>query len=176
MATKRTRAAQTPEKPKRSPLWIEEGRRFAAILREKEIGQTEFASRIGRKFHNVHRWTRGYEFDADNQALAARELELPPDAFAAPNAGRHREREARVVLAQFQAEKPIAQSLSQAELAVLKSIRFHDAAPRPSVAFFEAVAFALKGAMGVDEIMSVAEENAALDEALSHKPPLRRRP
>jgi transcriptional regulator with XRE-family HTH domain len=177
MPPKRTRAEEKTPKTERAPRvphWQREGARLAAILTERGIGQTEFAERLGRKFHNVHRWTRGYEFTPQNQAVAARELGLPPDAFQGVT--QKRERHTRAVLAQFTARCPIAASLTEEEWHVLRSIRFHDATLRPSIAFFEAVSYALKGAIRIDEIQTVAEENAALDESLAHKPPLRRKP
>lgn len=159
----------------RLPRWKQEGERLEAILIERKIGKTEFAESLGRKFHTVFRWTKGFEFGPKNQADAARQLDLPVDVFAAPNAVKRRERETRNVLAQFAETKPIAKSLTPDEWQVLRSVRFDGDRLRPSMAFFEAMAFALKGAIRFDEIDSVAEENAALDESLSHKPPLRRR-
>lgn len=175
MPAKRSRVPETPRKPRapRVPHWVKEGERLAAVLAARSIGQTEFAESIGRKFHTVHRWCKGFEFGPENQAIAALALDLPTDAFESDL--KRRERQTRAVLARFKERSSVAASLGEADWLVLRSIRFQDASLRPSVAFYEAVAWALKGAIRVDEIMTVAEENAALDEALAHKPPLRRR-
>jgi hypothetical protein len=178
MSANRSKRVETTHKPRgpRLPLWLEEGERLAAILAERNIGKTAFAERLGRRFHTIHRWCSGYEFGPENQATAARELELPVDAFEAPNADKRREKHTRKILATFKATRPVAAGLSDADWQVLKSIKFHDDGLRPTVAFFEAVAFALMGAIRVDEVMSIAADNLAIDETLSHKPPLRRRP
>jgi hypothetical protein len=155
-------------------MWLKEGERFASVLAERGIGKSEYAAQIEHEYYHVHRWTLGYAFGPDNQAIAARGLDLPDDAFAAPDDAAQRELETAAVLKRFERE-PIASALTEADWNVIRSIRFHDAALRPSVAFYTAVAFALKGAIRVDEIAAVAAANAALDESLSHKPPLRRR-
>jgi transcriptional regulator with XRE-family HTH domain len=177
MAAKRLNTVELPAKKRgpRTPRWAREGERLAKILADRGIGQTQFGERIGRKFHTVHRWCKGFEFGPDNQTVAAQALDLPPDAFATPNATKRREREARAVFERFLNEKPIAETLTTEELQILSSIRFLGPGIRPTVAFFESVSYALKGAIRVDEIMSVAEENAALDESIAHKPPLRRK-
>jgi hypothetical protein len=145
------------------------------VLAERGIGKTEFAVRIGRKFHTVHRWCLGFEFGPDNQRTAAYALELAADAFEAPDAAKRRERHARGVLSRFRATRPVAAGLSDADWQVLRSIKFHDDGLQPTVAFYEAVSFALLGAIRVDEVMTVSAQNSALDESLSHKPPLKKR-
>jgi hypothetical protein len=157
------------------PLWVDEGKRLAAELVKRGIGKTAFAEQLRCRFHTIHRWCTGFEFGPENQGIAARALGMAPDAFEAPNAVKRREKHTRAVLAEFRDTRPIAARLSDADWHVLRSIRFHDEGLRPTVAFFEAVAFALAGAIPVDEVMSVAADNLAIDEALSHKPPLRKR-
>lgn len=166
------------EKPRgpRSPLWREEGARFGAVLADRKIGKTAFGITLGRPFHTIHRWTKGFEFGPERQQEAAHALDLPSDAFVVPLAGQGRERHTRAVLARFRATRPLAASLDEAQWQVLRSIRFDEESLRPTVAFYETVAAALMGAIRVDEIVDVATENAALDDALAHKPPLRRRP
>jgi hypothetical protein len=156
-------------------MWQEQGKRFGDLLVERGIGKTNFAAEHGLAYYHVHRWTLGYAFGPENQAIAARGLNLPDNAFETPDEARTRELETRAVLKRFEREAPVAAALTEADWGVLRSIRFHDAALRPSIAFFTAVAFALKGAIRLDEVASVTAENAALDDALAHKPPLRRR-
>jgi hypothetical protein len=160
-----------------------------AILAERGISHSDFARECGVAYHNVYRWTRGHEFTEDNQGIACAVIGIKPEALSTTRrsalpaieaakraflAARRRELEAGAVLEAFKA-KPIAASLTAADWSVLKSIRFFDEALRPSVAFFEAVAFALKGAIRVDEIAAVAAENAELDRTLAHKGSLPRR-
>lgn len=176
MAAKRS-SVELPAKRRgpRVPRWQKEGERFARTLVERGIGQTEFGERIGRKFHTIHRWGKGFEFGPEKQAQAAQALDLPPDAFAVPNLAKRRERETRLVLERFLAERPIAETLTTEELQILSSIRFLGSGIKASVSFFESVAYALKGAIRVDEILSAAEENAAFEESASHKGSPRRK-
>lgn len=172
------KVAKPPMKPKappRNPAWATEGARFAAVLEARGIRKSDFAEQIDALYRHVHRWTLGFEFTPDKQARAARGLGLADDAFSEPDAAEQREAETRAVLAQFEREKAIASSLSPSDWRVLRSIRFFDSNLRPSVAFYEAVAYALKGAIRIDEIVSVARENAELDRTLSDKPPLKLR-
>lgn len=177
--------AQTPRKTPdstakasrrpRVPRWPREGARFAAVLAERRIGKTEFAEKLGRRYHTIHRWTRGFEFGPEHQSEAAAALSLAADAFVVPmSASERRARETRAVLERFAARCPIAQSLTPAQWLVLRSVRFCADEVRPSVALYEAWSFALKGAIRNDEEMRVADENEAIDETLAHKPPLRR--
>jgi len=170
----------------RKPGWPKEGARLKAILAERGIAPTQFAAECGVAYHNVYRWCRGFEFTPENQGIVCAVLELELAALqsdARPGtrgrkptrlAPRQRELEARTVLEAFKL-KPIAESLTAEDWSVIKSIRFFDAALRPSVGFYEAVAYALKGAIRVDEIAAVAAENAELDRTLSHKGSLPRR-
>jgi hypothetical protein len=179
MAEKPRKAPDSTAKARRGPRmprWQREGERLAAILLERKLGKTEFAEQLGRRYHTIHRWTLGYEFGPKRQAEAAFKLELAPDAFTAPpTASERRARETRAVLERFERSRPIAQSLTPEEWLVLRSIDFCSDKIRPSVAIYEAFAFAIKGGIRDDEVQSVAEENEALDESLSHKPPLRRK-
>jgi hypothetical protein len=151
-----------------------------AILTERGIRPTDFARRIGRKYHNVARWFNDREFTPENRGLCTAELGLPLHTFGEAVAARGEDeerlvREAEVVFAAFLNSRPIAAALTAEDREVLESIRFAHKSIRPTVAFYEAVAFALRGAIRVDEILTVAEENARLDRALAHKPPLKRR-
>jgi hypothetical protein len=193
-----SRATKTPRKqPKREPRqpgWLKEGKRLAALLKSRKIGRTDFAIWCGVGYHNVYRWCAGFEFTPDNQAIACAALGLEPDALTHAHPERHpldtasprpttrpvrvsvqrRDTEARAVLELFK-QRPIAAHLTPEHWNLIRSIRFIDAAIRPSVALYEAVALALLGAIPLDEIVDVAELNAELDRTLALKPPLRRR-
>jgi hypothetical protein len=164
---------------------------LADLLHERGLGQTQFAESIGVKFHNIHRWIRGFEFTRFNQRLAARGLLLPDDHFGPQDSGprpstrsdgvahrlqmeRH-ERDTREAFGRFLRESAVAASLAPADIAVLRSIRFTDDGLRPTKAFYEAVSFALKGAIRREEILPVAALNAALDATLARKRPVSRR-
>lgn len=154
--------------------------RLRRLLAERELGQTAFARIVeettGTKcgFHNVHRWLNGKEFTARNQERAARALGLAADYFRAPNEAMQREREAREALEQFLATD-YGRSLTPPQVEVLKTVRFLDPRMRTTPAFYEALAAAVRGHIRMDEVLTVASDNAALDESLAHKPPLKRR-
>jgi hypothetical protein len=184
----RSKAAKTPQKSstKREPRWLVQGARFADALAKRDLKPADFARKHDVRYMYVNRWVRGFDFPPARQAFAATALGLAPNAFdpaseelreAAHTAQMlaRREAEAAHVLEAFATTKPIAASLTPADWRILRSIRFLDATVRPSVAFFEAVAYALKGAIRVDEILTYASENDELDRTLSDKPPLRRR-
>lgn len=167
-----TRRVRTTEQ--RRAKWVAQGSRLEALLAERGIGKTRFAALLHTEYHKIHRWCLGFGFAREQQKRCAQALEVAEDAFEAPDESERRELEGARVLKRFLRE-PIAGALSPEDWRVLKSIRFHDAALRPSVAFYTAVAFALKGAIRVDEVAAVAAENAELDRQLAHKAPLRRR-
>jgi hypothetical protein len=177
---RKRRKPPTPQPPKvrgpRVAQWVEEGRRLAALLAKRGIGKTAFGEQIGRKFHTIHRWCLGYEFHPNNQRVAAAALNEPLDVFEDPTSAVRRARHTRAVLEEFRGASPVAKKLGPADWSVLRSIRFHADGLRPTVAFYEAVALALIHAIPVDEILSVAADNSAIDATLAHKPPLKRRP
>lgn len=174
-------AAAPPPPPQRRPLWQREGEELARILGERRATQTWLAHRIGVQRKNVSMWCRGFEFTRANQALAARALDLPDDHFGPiPPEQRlrgvaHRlllerlERETREAFGRFLRESHVATALTPADLDVLRSIRFCDGTTWPTKAFYEAVAFALMGAIRRDEILEMARVNHALDEAIRRK-------
>lgn len=181
-------AENTPQKStsSREPRWLVQAARFGHALKQRGLSPPDFARQSGLKYVWVNRWIRGFDFPPARQAQAAEALGLPLDAFdpaseelrataARRETVARREAEAARVLEAFTERCPIAKALTPSDWRVLRSIKFLDADLRPSVAFFEAVAYALRGAIRVDEILSVAEENAELDDSLSRKPPLTRR-
>ncbi len=164
-----------------------QGARFAAALRERGLTPASFARQHGLKYRWVNRWVRGHDFPPARQAQAAHLLGgLPLDAFdpasvelreavARQEVIARRQAETERVLEAFAARCPIAAALTPSDWRALRSMKFHDGDLRPSVAMFEVFAYGLKGAVRVDEMLSAAEENAALDDSLAAKPPLKRR-
>lgn len=179
--TARSPQTTTIETRARAPLWTREGSELARILHERGISQTALAIRIGTQRKNVNRWCHGFEFAPPNQRVAARALDLPDDHFGRTPCPTQRaglaeriqaeraEAETREAYGRFLRESKVADALTPADLAVLRSIRFPDESVRPTKAFFEAVSYALLGAIRRDEIVDVARENAALDEAIDRK-------
>lgn len=154
-------------------MWLKEGERLARLLKSKNVGKTEFARSIGREFHTVHRWTKGYEFGPENQGIAALQLNVPPDHFAAPSAAEKRDRATREALEQFTKQwPPMAAALSDADWQVMRSVRFPDPRVQASAEFFRGLAFALLGALRFDELEQSIAENVELSNSLARKPPL----
>lgn len=173
------RQHQTPE---RTALWTREGAELSRLLAERNISQSAFALQCGKQRKNVNRWTKGYEFVPENQRLAARALGLPDVYFGQPGRsytqrvqGAERflterlERETREAYGRFLRESRVSEALTPSDLAVLRSIQFPDESVRPTKAFYEAVAYALLGAIRRDEILEVARLNAELDAQIEAK-------
>lgn len=162
-----------------APLWPQQGAELLRLLHERGISQSALAIRCGTQRKNVNRWTKGYEFTAGNQRLAARALDLPDDHFGRPPQPRGRlaerivaerlEAETREAYGRFLRESRVSEALTPSDLAVLRSIQFPDESVRPTKAFFEAVAYALLGAIRRDEILEVARVNAELDAQIEAK-------
>lgn len=184
--------ASKPARKRRPAHWEAEGRRLATILEERKIRPSTFARSIDRAYYHVYRWRRGLEFTPENQAICCTALGLPPGTLADRNAvriarehagsappltsptARQAELDAREALEAF-SRTPLAATLSPAQWSVLRSMRFYDPTLRPSVALYNSVAYALHGAIRVDEIASIAAVNSTLDDSLARKPRLPRR-
>jgi hypothetical protein len=178
----------------RRPVWFDEGQCLTALMSESELGPSALGRVCGVPYHTIYRWCRGHELTPPNQARACAALGLDPDALQCTPAAQDRARawlwargsvpparapiprvsprqralEQRAVLDAFRA-RPIAAALTAEDWHVIESIRWFDARLRPSAAFYEAVAFALKGAIRVDEMREVARANAELDRTIAHK-------
>lgn len=150
------------------------GRLLNQLLKERHISKAEFARQIKREPHNVYRWCSGKEFDLKNQQQAARGLGLAEDHFSQPDETKKRELETQREFAAF-LRRPYAKRLTQAQIAVIKSLRFVDATVRPSVALYEALASVLLRDIPEHAAMQVAETNDAIDRTAVLGVPLRRR-
>lgn len=177
-----------PSKPRqtthypRAARWEPAGAELARLLAERRITQSALALQIGTRRKNVNRWCKGYEFTPANQRLAARALDLPDDHFGAthhpPKRGsqladrllaEQLDAETREAFGRFLRESKVAAAMTAEDLAILRSVRFPDRKVRPTKAFFEAMAYALLGAIRHDEVLDVAHVNAALDATLDAK-------
>lgn len=156
------------------------GELLSRILRQRGLTKSGFARSVrdssGREcaYHNVYRWCRDQEFTPDNQQRAARALGLPGDFFQRPDAAEERTRETEEVLELFLRTRPVAQSLTREDLRILSSIRFSDPEPRPTVAFFESVSYALRGLIREDEVRALALKNHELERTPPEKGPPKR--
>ncbi len=144
------------------------GEKLFRTLDELKVSKTDFAKRVERSYVTVFRWGKDEDFGQEQQELAAAALGLPPDYFDTDNAVERRARAARKVYRDFLKARPeLAAALSQEALGWLRSFRFLDPTIQPSVAFFEAVASAMLGAIRPQDVLSVAAENAELDRRLA---------
>ena len=160
------------KRPKRVPRWQREGKLLAAFLLERNIGKSDFAKKLNRKYLAIHQWTEGYGFEPANQVAAARLLGLADDAFGSTPPPETTS--TRRALRDFRKTR-LGQSLTPAQWRVLQSMRFDDETFPPSVAMFESVAWALKGAIRLDEILPLGTRNAEIDQQVSHTRPRKKR-
>lgn len=176
----RKRRAPSPRErrapqPKGSP-----GALLRAILDERNERYGAFAARIGVRYHNVQRWMANREFTPENKGICCVALDLPLDTFGDDailtrvEAAASIRLETKQILDQWLRESPNARGLHRDDIAVMRSVQFAGRV-RPSAEFYDALAYALRGAIRVDEILAVEDDNRAVAESLARKPPLPRR-
>lgn len=166
------------------PARRDSGRRLDDVLTARGISRARFGGMLAppRTYQKIWRWTRGVDFSQENRDAACDALGLPrghfdPVPVPPEDAAEHERQRARQLAVAREArhaldemlQRPIAAALAPADVALLRSIKFHGRERLPSVAFFEAVAAALLRLIRHDEIEPVARFNAAVDASIAHK-------
>lgn len=124
------------------------GELLLRALEERKLGKSEFARMLrnmsGREYayHNVYRWGCDREFTSENRRWAALALDLPSNYFEQLDEVARAERADSACFDAF-LKCAIAERLSGPQMQVIRSFRFPPGPFRPTVRFYELVAYAL---------------------------------
>lgn len=139
---------------------IEAGKRFDAVLKQRNIGKTEIGKRIGENYLTINRWTHGRGFNEENQRRAAEALGLAPDAFRDPDLAAARERYRKRVFSDF-CDTELGRSASEQELRLLDRIPFvEDILPLGKT--YVAIFLALANRVPEERVPEILELNKSL--------------